>query len=197
VIEEIVEAIAVLENLLAVAAKMGLFKFDLAPLLREYVGDVQVVAEFKLFRDRIVYRFHKAMHDIVKGSYEHPDEPRPDIYVVAHSEGTVVSFLAMLEALSSPGDTTLFDPDAPGDRTRAVSTDWIGFVRGYMTIGSPIDKHLALWPQIWKDLRPAVRQLDRPIQWRNYYDWRISQTRHRRGVPSTNCRCIHVGRCDR
>jgi hypothetical protein len=171
VIEEIVETVAVMENLLFVADKMGLLKFNLAPVLREYVGDVQVVAEFKFFRDQIVYRFHKAMHDVVKGSYDHPDEEPPKVYVVAHSEGTVVSFLAMLEALSNPPDTIIFDPDAPDDATRAVSTNWIRFVRGFMTIGSPIDKHLVLWPQLWKDLRPTERRLDAPIQWRNYYDY--------------------------
>ena len=44
-----------MENLLAVAEKAGVFKFDLAPLLRDYVGDVQIVTEFKFYRDQIVH----------------------------------------------------------------------------------------------------------------------------------------------
>jgi hypothetical protein len=51
-----------------------------------------------------------------------------------------------------------------------------------MTFGSPIDKHIVLWPNIWKAFRtpgapgghlatannPPVA---RPIRWRNYYDY--------------------------
>ncbi|MBJ7310359.1 MFS transporter [Rugamonas sp. CCM 8940] len=165
VIEEIIETVAVLENLLFIADKMGLFKFDLAPVLREYVGDVQVVAEFRFFRERIVYRFHKAMHDVIKACHG-----APEVYVVAHSEGTVVAFLAMLEALSRPPGTHVVDPDDPTNEDKVVSTDWIDAVRGFMTIGSPIDKHLVLWPQMWSQLNPSMRQLQHKIKWRNYYD---------------------------
>ena len=171
VIDEIVETVAVMQNLSFVAEKMGLFKFDLAPVLREYVGDVQVVAEFKYFRNRIVYRFHKAMHDVVKAMKDLPAGKRPQVYVVAHSEGTVVSFLAMLEALSHPPGFVFHDPDAPADPTRDITTDWIDAVRGYMTIGSPIDKHLVLWSQMWEGLKPDLRPLAQPIEWRNYYDY--------------------------
>ena len=71
---------------------------------------------------------------------------------MAHSEGTVISFLGLLEAVC-----------------RAEPPEWIHNVRGLMTIGSPIDKHLLLWPELfparqggWKG--PA-------IAWRNYYDY--------------------------
>ena len=82
---------------------------------------------------QIVKRFH----------VEYPDVT-PDIYIVAHSEGTVVSFLGLLQALSCPASAT------PTIRARSqTSTDWIQYVRGFMTIGSPIDKHIVLWPSIW------------------------------------------------
>ncbi|SFM58137.1 hypothetical protein [Rugamonas rubra] len=166
VVEEIVETVAVLENLLFIADKMGLFKFDLAPVLREYVGDVQVVAEFRFFRERIVYRFHKAMHDVIQAC-----QGAPEVYVVAHSEGTVVALLAMLEALSSAPASQVADPDDPTNEDKVVSTDWILALRGFMTIGSPIDKHLVLWPQMWSGLNPAARRLEHKIKWRNYYDY--------------------------
>jgi len=53
-------------------------------------------------------------------------------------------------------------------------------VRGYMTIGSPIDKHIVMWPELWLDFkgkevpgwkRPTFEQNHRPIQWWNYYDY--------------------------
>jgi hypothetical protein len=181
VIEEIIETVAVMENLLAVVEKMGVFKFDLAPLLRDYVGDVQIVTEFSYYRKKIVARFNNAMAKIVGWFFHRYPNGTPEIYIVAHSEGTVVSFLGLLEALSGH---EICDPDA---ESVAISTDWIRFVRGFMTMGSPIDKHLLLWPDIWKGLLLDSRRdgdavvferdgkdrlrLARPIQWRNYYDF--------------------------
>lgn len=183
VIEEIVEAITVMENLLAVAEKAGIFKFDLAPLMRDYIGDVQIVTEFKFYRDQIVYRFHSAMARIVQRFHEMYPDGTPDIYIVAHSEGTVISFLGLLQALSCP---SVVDPDDP---KKTINTNWIQYVRGFMTIGSPIDKHIVLWPNIWtewkleshEDENGAVvfseddakehPKLKQRIKWRNYYDF--------------------------
>jgi hypothetical protein len=182
VIDEIVETVAVMENLLAVTEKMGIFKFDLAPLLRDYIGDVQIVTEFRYYRQKIVARFHSAMAQIVARFLETYPKGVPEIYLVAHSEGTVVSFLGLLEALSG---RQVDDPDTGV----AIPTDWIRFVRGFMTIGSPIDKHLVLWPKIWQDLQLRSQRaqdgsvvfgdasnrerlkLEHPIEWRNYYDF--------------------------
>jgi hypothetical protein len=44
-------------------------------------------------------------------------------------------------------------------------------VRGFMTIGSPIDKHLILWPEIWRQFYTPGPPVDPPIKWRNYYDY--------------------------
>lgn len=178
VIDEIVETVSVMEKLLAVTEKMGIFKFDLAPILRDHIGDVQLVAEFGYYRRMILARFHSTMAQIVaecRGT-------RPEIYLVAHSEGTVVSFLGLLEALSG---RIIRDPEKPDD---FISIEWISQVRGFMTFGSPIDKHLVLWEKMWDglDLRSARTEeravgfgahgqerlrLPRPIQWRNYYDY--------------------------
>jgi hypothetical protein len=158
VVDEVVEAISVLENLSAVAEKAGFFKFDLAPLLRDYVDDVQVVTEFEHFRREILLCFHKTMSHIEKVFKDCGRDP-PEIYIVAHSEGTVISFLGLLEALA-------------GIPIDGVSHSWVDRVRGYMTIGSPIDKHLILWPRLWNHVRGrlAVDKADK-IKWRNYYDF--------------------------
>ncbi|MDB5958380.1 MFS transporter [Ramlibacter sp.] len=172
VIEEMVESVQVIENLCTVADKMGLFKFDVAPLLRDYVNDVQVVTEFPALREQIVGRFHKAMAGIVEefGS----DDGLPEIYIVAHSEGTVISFMALLQALAG---TEVRDPEAaPDAQPTLVPTTWVDHVRGYMTIGSPIDKHLLLWERLWNPFRPRdgqsvfTRTPRQRIDWRNYYD---------------------------
>lgn len=185
VVEEIIETIGVLENLLAVAAKAGIFKFELAPLLRDYVGDVQLVTDFPFYREKIVYRFHNALAQIYKGFKQLYPDHTPEIYIVAHSEGTVISFLGLLQALSG-GVVT--DPDNTLPVAIPVDDRWIGCVRGYMTIGSPIDKHIVLWPKLWEGLQLRSRvdasgevsfeaagkprlTLPQQIKWRNYYDY--------------------------
>ena len=50
---------------------------------------------------------------------------------------------------------------------------WIRSVKGVMTIGSPIEVHHLLWPELWQELEPAASAKKRPLQipWRNYYDY--------------------------
>jgi hypothetical protein len=146
VLGEMISTVAVLERLCYLADRAGLFTFDLRKLVDDYLGDVQIVAEFGKLRRRILDEFATTL-DKVHAAY-----PNAEIYLVAHSEGTVVSFLALLEA------------------ARAASRPaWLERVRGLMTFGSPIDKHLVLWPELFGDAAPA-QPLEPPIEWRNYYD---------------------------
>jgi hypothetical protein len=180
VVEEVVETVAVMQSLLAVTEKAGVFKFDLAPVLRDYVGDVQLVADFKQHRDTIVYRFHRVMKRLVDLVTTRCN-CAPEVYLIAHSEGTVISFLGILHALSQ---SSIQDPK---DKKQAISTDWVKCLRGFMTIGSPIDKHVLLWPDLWRNMALTTREtgsgimlpdrtgdplrLDARIKWRNYYDF--------------------------
>jgi hypothetical protein len=165
----------VLENLLFLAEKAGLFRFDLRKVLEAYLGDVQLVAEFANYRADIVSRFHKAMQDIYE---KQRDAGNGDVqlHIVAHSEGTVVSFLGLLQAMSG----IQLQQSGPQDQSafKLVPTghipEWLKHVHGYMTIGSPIDKHLLLWPRMWEKLvaAPDAAQLaPGQIRWRNYYDY--------------------------
>ncbi|HUR46416.1 MAG TPA: DNA/RNA non-specific endonuclease [Candidatus Saccharimonadales bacterium] len=151
IVAEMVEAIGVVERLLFLADKAGLLKFDLASLLVDYLGDVQIVTEFADYRGKILSEFHRVMKELTE---RHPGVK--EIYIIAHSEGTVVSFLGLLQALG-------------GKSGEALSWD-VGKVKGLMTIGSPIDKHIVMWPELWKDLDAPAKPADNPIQWRNYYD---------------------------
>src|SRR5215210_715625 len=49
VLEEIIDTVHVLENLTFLAEKAGIMKFQLDEVLQDYLGDVQIVTEFKLF----------------------------------------------------------------------------------------------------------------------------------------------------
>lgn len=161
VIEEMIDGIGVLGNLFFLAEKAGLFKFDFDNLLTAYVGDVQIVAEFENYRERICLHFENILEQV------HENNKDANIYIVAHSEGTVIALMVLLRALCA--------------RTRNLAParplpSWIQKVRGLMTIGSPIDKHLALWIEMWDPVetpdaaRAPIDAKDR-IAWRNYYDY--------------------------
>ena len=149
VLDEMVETIAVLERLNFLAAKAGLFEFKLQRLLTDYVDDVQLVADFPTYRAQIL----ETVNDVMKAGLALGGGKPTELYVVAHSEGSVVAFLALLTALADP-----------------AKYPWIESTRGLMTIGSPIETHHLLWPELWTNLRPAPSSNVGRIVWHNYYD---------------------------
>lgn len=179
VLDEVIESIDVVKRLMFVFEKMDIMKFEIGPLLQDYLGDVQLVTEYRYYRETILARFHQTMGEIVAKFQNRKCE----LHIVAHSEGSVIAFLALLQALSA---VPIQDPDTGNP----VATDWVRHVRGFMTIGSPIDKHLVLWPHLWEGLTLATqvgpedgpvrfegrneetcRDLPVRIKWRNYYDY--------------------------
>jgi hypothetical protein len=188
VIREIIETIDGLQKLLYWLGKAMLLTFDLEKILVDYLGDVQVVAEFDNYRRKIVDIFHSAMttiHDGMrraaktaweraaaetdpaakrKAEEEATAAENAEIYIVAHSEGTVVAFLGILEAISR-------------------SSPWVGRLHGLMTIGSPLNKHLLLWPELFENAIPPTANPPQKVKWVNYYDlgdpvgFRLERTR--------------------
>ncbi len=146
-IEELIQGVNVADRLTFLAEKAGLFQFDLADLLNNYINDVQVVTEFEDYRRQLLDIFGDVLGKI------HRYFETSEIYIVAHSEGTVVSFLGLLKGLSER---------AP----------WVRSVRGYMTIGSPLNKHVRFWPELFDRYKAASADPDLPpIPWKNYYDF--------------------------
>ncbi len=167
VLDEIVDTIYVLENLCLLARKAGLFDFNLREILDEFVGDVQIFTEFTAFRCSIIGRCHQALKHIWGRN------KKARLHIVAHSEGTVVAFIALLEAMS--GRTWEQDPNCSLSPLLVHDNPaWLNQVHGLLTIGSPIDKHILLWPELFEDYRsisaPGELQT-RPIKWRNYFDY--------------------------
>ena len=153
VLSEMVQTIAVVDRLCFLADKAGIFRFDLRRLLDDYLGDVQVVAEFKQERAKVLDAFAKTMERIA----DEKAHPQAEIYIVSHSEGTVVAFLGLLEGFR-----------------KSPRPNWTNNVRGLMTLGSPIDKHLVLWPEIFRGDSPSkapAGSTPHKIHWRNYYDF--------------------------
>jgi len=148
VVQEMIQTLAVLERLSFLAAQAGLFTFDLKKLLENYLADVQIVTEFDSARETILEGFRTTMREV---SSLYPDA---DVYIIAHSEGTVVALLGLLNA-----------------GRQHHPPKWLGQVAGFMTIGSPIDKHLILWPSLFGRTPPSRNcNPARRIEWRNYYD---------------------------
>jgi hypothetical protein len=152
VLEEMIDSIRVMENLLFIAKKAGIFDFKLGQLLTDFLGDVQIVADFKDYGGDVFKRFARTLMRLNRRLIN-----LQEIYIAAHSEGTVVALKGLLTALAAPKDQ---------------DNEWVEKVKGYMTIGSPLNKHIVLWPDLWKELKPhQSRTRDTPIFWRNYYDF--------------------------
>jgi hypothetical protein len=159
-LEEMIQGVIVADRLVFLADKAGLFKFNLKKLLNDYLNDVQVVTEFEDYREQLLAIFDEVLEKIHRYFY------KSEIYIVAHSEGTVVSFMGLLKGLS--------------ERAK-----WATMVHGLMTIGSPLNKHVRFWPELFDQFE--ARQADprlAPIPWKNYFDYgdpigfNLQPTRH-------------------
>jgi len=165
VLVEMIQTVAILERLSKWLEEHTRFRFPITRLLRNYVDDVQVVTEYRQLRESILKEFNDVMTAIINQyDREQKEQGRentegPEIYIIAHSEGTVISFLALLDALNDPV-------------TNSESTPWISKIKGLMTFGSPIDKHLILWPELWDRFEQVQQWRDNvQIKWCNYYDY--------------------------
>jgi hypothetical protein len=92
ILTEMIQTIGVLDRICWLGDRAGLFTFDLRKLLEDYLGGVQIVAEFAPPRARIL----KAFRDVLQSA--HTAYPDAELHVVAHSEGTVVAMLGLLAA---------------------------------------------------------------------------------------------------
>ena len=121
--------------------------FNLKKLLIDYLNDVQVVTEFDNYREELLDIFRR----VVETTYEF--FPEADLYIIAHSEGTVITFMGLSRAIEQRGVDQA--------------------VKGLMTIGSPLNKHVWLWPELFSEFVAPDKLPDgmQPIQWRNYYDY--------------------------
>ncbi|MBK8038155.1 MAG: hypothetical protein IPK22_13645 [Verrucomicrobiaceae bacterium] len=130
VVEEVAETVKLLGNLLYLTDKAGIFTFDLGKITEQYLGDVQQVADFMYVRRRCLVRFKQRMRHLAKLF------PAAKLHFVAHSEGSVMTLFTLLDALRL----------SPTGKPRQ---GWVERVESLTTFGSPIDKHLILWPEMW------------------------------------------------
>ena len=156
------EAIDNAETLLDVGRKLALIskKADLFDkILRDFLGDVQMYAEVDHVHEAVNSAFRDALDDIAVVREKVADREKINgdfeskIYIVAHSEGTVVSWKSLQLAAVEK------DPPA-----------WLGEVKGLVTLGSPIDKHHLIWGHQNFPLDVPTVQRDK-IDWWNLWDY--------------------------
>lgn len=125
-------------------------------VLNRVLGDVQMYAESLEVRTLVNTRFHTVLRQVREQAREvgAVDGSSVEIHVVSHSEGTVVAFRSLVE-----GACLSEEPDRW----------WFERVKTLVTLGSPLDKHHAIWPATF----PVEERIDpraRKIDWYNYWD---------------------------
>lgn len=103
-------------------------------VFNRFLGDVQLFAEYVTCRDKAVHRFQHWMDALVASHWQHEDPKlnrKPVFHIIAHSLGTVMSLHTLVN-----------------EAQKESKTSWIHNVESFVTLGSPIDKFLLIWPGI-------------------------------------------------
>jgi hypothetical protein len=183
VLEEVAETVQLVERIAATGKMFGISKQVVAQALTQYLNDVQQVADFQRQREKIRERFLNRLEKL------HEFYPKAEIHIIAHSEGTVTSLFTLLSSMCEEGRAEVqalrveaarqkaqqrgkereFDPT----KTNPHDYGWLGMLRSYTTMGSPIDKHLHLWPEMWRLFEKGVTWIPTgpKVRWRNFYDY--------------------------
>ncbi len=175
VLENLQKGVLVLQTFLNLRfLNLHLSKFS-DVIFNNFLGDVELYGNFPYIRGRTVRLFHEQMADLHKRHLqEFGDSCEPQYTIIAHSLGTVLTLDAITYAhanqdcrtgnsskgLDFPGyDGGLFSHEYdwpyylektfPDSRP---SVDWVNYLSSFVTLGSPIDKYLALWTDNYKYL---------------------------------------------
>jgi hypothetical protein len=128
-------------------------------ILNRFFGDVQMYTESDDIRAEINDRFRSVLSRVTwfagrtvsKLPGARFTSTSPNVYVVAHSEGTVVAYTTLVDAAKK------VEP-------------WLDNVRGFVTLGSPLDKHFTIWRNRFSDGELTGPPRERKILWHNYWD---------------------------
>ena len=192
------EAIDNLEKMLGLLRVLGIIykkSGQLTEITAKFLGDVQIYAESDEIRQEInnrflsvlarVENFSEATKQNLQNDSDHAgkidDFENREFYIIAHSEGTVVSLNSLVQAaLLSEGvaahpeqqwnDLFRYEEDlvqAHGQTAQASS--WLPRIKGLVTLGSPIDKHYTIWRRRFR-LGHLKKERERKVCWFNYWD---------------------------
>jgi len=168
-IDNLEKMLDLIKRLAAIYKKSG----ELATILERFLGDVQMYVESWQLRQEINQEFFNVLdsdeavaarilgllkdhHKEAPERIEKCDWASHDIYVIAHSEGTVVSYFSLVQAAAERED-------------KAGKHKWLDRVSGLVTMGSPLDKHYSIWENrfLLNNLKTTFKK---KIEWYNYAD---------------------------
>jgi hypothetical protein len=196
-IENLITILKLLEKLAAISKNIKLF----VNVTKSFLGDVQMYAESDKIRQEINAEFFrvagriKALADDTEESLlsrvkrkdpyvgdfdEFERFGEREIYVVAHSEGTVVAYNSLVQAAmigegpnrhgSDPEYQRAYDADNKvGSDVKHHVSDWFPDVKGLVTLGSPLDKHFVIWETRFRK-HFLKEQPETQIPWFNFTD---------------------------
>jgi hypothetical protein len=163
VIENLETMLGLLKRLAMIYKKSGI----LAGIVNKFLGDVQMYVESEDLREKINQRFLSVLRNVgfmradisrrIKETDDKTLEEGTDIYIVSHSEGTVVSYNSLVKA-------------AHERETDPSKHAWISSVRTLVTLGSPLDKHYTIWRNRFRTDELKKNPGNERIRWRNYWD---------------------------
>ncbi|MBN9118212.1 MAG: hypothetical protein J0I06_03470 [Planctomycetes bacterium] len=111
----------------------------------EFLQQLQLFADLSSYRDALLVHIDEKLTEIAA------KDPTGKLVLVAHSLGTVVTFIALLRA-----------------QARSDPPTWLGQVERFVTFGSPLDLVLVLFPEYFP---PLPGPCARGIAWTNYTLW--------------------------
>jgi hypothetical protein len=119
-----------------------------------FVGNVQMYAEDQVVREQVDQRFLRILGEIPKFAQQEGCDDY-EIYIVAHSEGTVIAYRNLIRAAGK-------------------GLEWMRHVKGLATLGSPLEKHFRIWPNVFNAhaLPAETTEVEKTgrIRWMNYFD---------------------------
>jgi hypothetical protein len=155
------DAISNLESLLGIVDNLAVILKRVALFMRvlnRFVGDVQQYVESTDIRDEVDARFASVLEQVQNDANAIAAQGElnealsaPEIYVVAHSEGTVVSYSSLVRAAIN-------------------GVSWLDNVKALVTLGSPLDKHFAIWRTRFIKSHDQLSQRGERIPWFNFWD---------------------------
>ncbi|MEO1653533.1 MAG: hypothetical protein AAFU64_08315, partial [Bacteroidota bacterium] len=134
-------------------------------IFQHFLGDVQIYGENPWVRGQACARFHNLMHKISQFHQQRNPDKEAQYIILAHSLGSVLALDALALAhykkeileevhqnkipnIPFPGFKDMLDEEVLGEKEAedSIGGQWIHQVKALVTLGSPIDKFLALWP---------------------------------------------------
>jgi hypothetical protein len=128
-------------KLITVRLKVGAESFESIELsANDFLRQLQLFADRESYRDAIVDQVRRGLAVVAAA------DPTRRLVVAAHSLGTVVTLIALLQA-------------------EAAGEVWVGQVDRFVTFGSPLDLVMVLFPEFFPTLSGSS---GRGIRWTNY-----------------------------